>query len=279
MCEQIITLVERVILDSETKIEHLLDYCNMVRNGNRMQTIEGLTRIRLLLSLRNCTPIQAVIDTNIVIELIKIVKEKKDEHARIEATWCLTNIATGTNLQVSSLVEKGIIPLYVSALDENNLNLLDQIIWGIGNIAGDCIEFRDMLLNAHAMKHMVTTYRKVKMSGDLKLLRSLIWAASNLCRLKPSPNITNVITGFEIFAESFIESCNSSSHSGKEMDVLIDCSWALISMITMETIDYVSQSPILPYVIKCLETTQLVLLHPCLRIVGVFSNAADHICQ
>ena len=146
--------------------------------------------------------------------MIKIVKEKKDEHARIEATWCLTNIATGTNLQVSSLVEKGIIPLYVNCLNENNLNLLDQIIWGVGNIAGDCIEFRDMLLNHNAMSHMVNTYRKVKLSGDFKLLRSLIWAASNLCRLKPSPEIKHTIKGFEIFAESFIEACNSTKHSG-----------------------------------------------------------------
>lgn len=96
----------------------------LVRNGDLAQKLEGLVRIRKLLSIRKNTPIQQVMDTNVVIDLVNIAKSKEDV-LRVECTWCLTNIATGTNLQVHSLVEKGIIPLYVQLLKENSFNLAE----------------------------------------------------------------------------------------------------------------------------------------------------------
>jgi len=277
--EIIINALESVLKDGQTRLENLETYCQMIRRGSRLEILEGLTRMRILLSIEKDTPIQAVVDTNIVLDLIKIVKDKTEEHARIEATWCLTNIATGTNLQVQSLVEKGMISLYVDTLNEDNIYLLEQVVWGIGNIAGDCIAFRNELLDKGAMAAMVKCYRKIKAGGQTKHIKNLIWAASNLCRLRPPPEIRQIASGFDIFGEAFIDVCRSSTNFQIGLNLLIDCAWALVAIINMETIEKVAQSELLPYVVQCLSVKNMILLHPCLRIIGVYSNANDLICQ
>lgn len=136
----------------------------MIREGNRIEQFVGIIKLRYVLSIEHTTPIQQVIDTNIVPDLIRIINESKEQFLRIEACWSLTNIATGTNQQVRSLVEKGIIPMYVKLLYEEDINMLEQAVWGVGNIAGDCVEFRDMMLKNSCMNAMVSLYEKIKYS-------------------------------------------------------------------------------------------------------------------
>ena len=69
----------------------------------------------------------------------------EEPHLQVEATWCITNMASGTTEQTSSLVEKGVIPILVAQLKTQNVTLIEQAIWGVGNIAGDCAVFRDKL--------------------------------------------------------------------------------------------------------------------------------------
>lgn len=73
------------------------------------------------------------------------MQTESEPHMQIEATWCITNMASGTSEQTASLVDKGVIPILVQLLATKHVTLVEQAIWGIGNIAGDCVMFRDKL--------------------------------------------------------------------------------------------------------------------------------------
>ena len=78
------------------------------------------------------------------------MSDETEPHVQVEATWCITNLASGTSEQTALIVEKGVIPIIVKLLDTIFLALLEQAIWCVRNIAGDCTIFRDKLLGAGA---------------------------------------------------------------------------------------------------------------------------------
>lgn len=276
--EKVISLINDT-LNQDVSPNEINNYVQMIRSSERLKRIVGIVKLRLVLSIQEDTPIQAVIDTNIASELIRIVKEKEEEYLRIEATWCLTNLATGTNLQVQSLIDKGIIPLYVLILAEDNINLIEQAIWGIGNIAGDCIEFRDELLENKCMYFFAHLYEKIKKSAKRSFIKQLVWAASNLSRLKPVPEIPLIAAGIGIFSENLKIAMKNSQNDEEEIQVIIDSIWALSQITNPFTVKAVRKYSILPYIFELLKSDQPVVVHPSLRIVGAFSNGDFDLCQ
>jgi importin subunit alpha-2 len=167
-------------------------------------------------------------------------------------------------------VEKGIIPIYIKLLTKSNIHLVEQAVWGVGNIAADCITFRNQLISNGAMVALVELYTKVK-SNNQKMKEQTIWAASNLCRLKPPPEIAKVYQGIPMFAEVLLETT--------KQNVLTDCCWGLSQTCRSETVQLLEKAGIIKRVIELMYSPQLVISHPCLRIVGVFTNGEDRVCQ
>lgn len=63
-----------------------------------------------------------------------------------EACWCMTNIAAGRTEYTAPLVESGCIPKLASLLNSTNSDIKSQAAWAIGNIAGDCEQYRDLVM-------------------------------------------------------------------------------------------------------------------------------------
>lgn len=69
--------------------------------------------VRKILSIAEAPPIQAVIDAGLVPKMIEYVKQQEYPQLQLEATWALTNVASGTTIQCQSIIDKGGIPLFV----------------------------------------------------------------------------------------------------------------------------------------------------------------------
>ena len=63
--------------------------------------------------------------------------------------------------------------------------LIDQIIWCLSNVAGDCVPHRDIVINLGATDKIV----KLTLAGTEapEVLGNMAWTLSNLARGKPAP--------------------------------------------------------------------------------------------
>jgi importin subunit alpha-6/7 len=117
-----------------------------------------------------------------------------------EATWSLTNIASGATHQVATVVDGGAIPHFIRLLHSPSIDVVEQSAWALGNIAGDSLEYRDLVIASGALARFASLESK----GSLAILRNVSWAISNLCRGKPSPPLEEIVPVFPFLLNRLI---------------------------------------------------------------------------
>jgi importin subunit alpha-2 len=76
------------------------------------------------------------------------------------ASWAPTNIASGTPEQTESVGQRGAISKLVQRLGSSDMHVMEQAVWALGNIAGDCPAARDLVLKSEAMPALLKLMRR-----------------------------------------------------------------------------------------------------------------------
>jgi len=225
----------------------------------------GLIGLRKLLSKENDPPIQAVIDAGVVPRLVQLTSLSSPKKVQFEAAWCLTNVCSGTTEQTRYVIENGALASFLSLLKSDDSEVVEQSVWGLGNIAGDNSEFRDQILQQNGTEELVKVLSK---ATSLSLKRNGAWALSNLCRGKPAPPFALVFKAIPQLCELLAVETDSQT--------LVDVAWGLSYLTdSNEGISSVLSCNAVPKLIEFLSHTDIAIVTPCLRTIGNIISGND----
>lgn len=145
--------------------------------------------------------------------------------------------------------------------------MVEQVIWGIGNIAGDSPNTRDCVLNSGALQKIALILNEAQ--PGTSFLRNASWALSNLCRGRPQPVYELVQGAVPTLIKVIVENDNP--------DIITDICWAL-SYLSDGAKDHISdllREDLLKKLIVLLNHENVAITIPCLRTIGNIVTGSD----
>jgi hypothetical protein len=224
--------------------------------NERLDAVRG---VRRMLSVEENPPAKQLIESGILPLMIRFLTFDTEPMLQFEAAWALTNIAS--THYTAQVVNAGAMPGLVRLLECPTPNVREQAAWCIGNIAGDSIELRDVVLKSGALTSLL---RNVSNPDSMSLLKNVVWAISNLCRGTPKPDF--------VLIRDCIPAMNYAIvHEKSSDEARTDALWALSYLSDGEDFRIqavVDSGQVVPHAMNALRCEKASLMAPALRILG-----------
>lgn len=163
--------------DQDIATDKVKSLLGLLSTGDRIQKHRAIIRLRQMLSTSGQQPIQKVIDHNGVVLLMNLAQDTRELHLRLEATWCLANLASGTSKQIEALTNKNVLDLFGGILDDDYPQIVEQAVWGLGNVIGDSYELCLRVRDRGVLSRLLRLFKSH--SPALNIVRPVVWCLSN----------------------------------------------------------------------------------------------------
>lgn len=149
-----------------------------------------------------------------------------------------------------------------------NEDVREQAAWALGNVAGDSVQCRDMVLALGALPALLQVSQSFSESSRLSTIRNATWTLSNLCRGKPAPAFETVSPALPLLARLLFS---------QDMETTTDACWALsyLSDGPNDRIQAVLNSGVASRLVELLGSTTPSVQTPALRTVGNIVTGDD----
>ena len=216
----------------QTMVQNLVT--TLSSNSSTTTLTTAIKQLRKLLSeiTAHAPPITAIIQCNGVPVLINYLTSTSEEQ-RLEAAWCLSNIASGTHEQAQHVLPA--VPYLVGFLTGTEPALREQSLWALGNLAGDGPEFRTVL---HANGVLVPTAQVYTSTTSITTATTAAWALSNLAKGRDTSALpflqANVLTSIVSYIENNSNNINNEQDAMNKRMLLIESCWLLAYIVAKE---------------------------------------------
>lgn len=230
----------------------------------RFSSVQG---IRKLLSATP-PPIQSVIDSGVVPRVVELLGSDLDPTLQLECAWVLTNIASGDSKQTTYVLRSGALPVLVRLLSSPDDAVKEQVVWAVGNLAGDGTSSRDVCLAHGVMEPLVSILQS---QCKEEMLKNAVWCLSNLCKGK-GPDRAPIAA-----LAPCLPALATVLHTSENAEVLTDAAWCY-SYVTdgeNERIQAVLESGVAVRLIQLLGHPDNKVVVPVLRAVGNIVTGTD----
>lgn len=227
---------------------------------------------RKLLSLENNPPFREAIDNGLVPKFLELCGRVDLPKLQYEAAWCLTNLASSESEYTLLLFDHGATQVLCTLLTSQHIEVVEQAIWCLGNMAGDNTRIRDAILYAGVIKPISTILMtRPNLSHSFK--RNASWTLANLCRGKPNPPFEMVKEALPALGKILLE------HDQEE--IITDILWAFsyVSDGTDNKMQYITETGILPRLVEMLRHPNVAISVACLRTLGNILTGTDEQAQ
>ena len=159
------------------------------------------------------------------------------------------------------MVEADALPPLVQLLSSANIDVAEQAVWAVGNIAGDHPKMRDRVLAQNALPLLCAFLERVAAEGKISPTRNGTWALSNLVRGKPQPQLKDVAPAVPLLAKLL---------TLDDSEVQADAAWAIsyLSDGPNEMIDTVCMAGAVPRLVELCKSGPLAVRLPGIRAIS-----------
>lgn len=243
----------------------------LMQDENLQLIIDNAQKVRKILSKEPQPPIDEVIQSGVIPRFAELLERNDCAILQFEVAWVLTNVASGSSAQTKTIVDSGAAKTFIRLLDSPHPEVREQAVWALGNVAGDCAECRDYLLNSGIMSPLLNLLRESEQ--NVTLTRNAVWTLSNLCRGKQPP------ADFNKVKDSLPVLAKLLTHSDPE--VLSDSCWALSYLCDgpNEKIQAVLNAGVARRLVELLMHESNQVVSAAIRAVGNIVTGEDHQTQ
>ena len=271
----------------KAKLDSLPEDVVMLHSHDFDDQLEATQRFRKLMSIERNPPIAEVVAAGVVPRLVQFLQCFDQPLLLFEAAWTLTNISSGTSEHTRVVIDNGAIPIFVQLIQCPHVDVREQAVWALGNIAGDSTRCRDLVLSythSHGMLPVLLAAMvedlgmeaaahaalpraggavpaEAEADARLTLLRNATWTVSNLCRSKPPPRWELIAPALPVLIQLV--------HTVHDEEILVDACWALSHVCEpADRVQPLVDGGALPRLVLLLGHASANVQTPALRCIG-----------